>query len=168
LDVIVDVGRIPAPVRHDAIWVGADLVLVATRATLPAVHAAQTAAAIAREPVGGAALRSVVIGPGRPYSRTEVEAAMLPVAPVIATIAWDPAVAGVLADAAPPIRHLDRSSLLRSAANLSGLVLETHGEAPDASTAIPARHAHPTPHGHAEGPAVRVPHGAVAEATVAS
>lgn len=167
LDVIVDVGRIPAPVRHDAIWVGADRVLLATRATLPAVHAAQTAAAIARELVGGATLRSVIVGPGRPYARAEVEAAMRPVAPVITTIDWDPAAAGVLADAAPPLRHLERSALLRSAAALSQMILDAYGEAPDAVPANPVADTDRASRSYADSPARRLPRAAAAEATVA-
>jgi hypothetical protein len=49
VDVIIDAGRIPAPVRHDALWATADVALVAMRSTLPAVHAAQAAAATPRQ-----------------------------------------------------------------------------------------------------------------------
>jgi len=125
VDVVVDVGRLPSAAHNDGLWVGADRVLVAMRSTLPAVHTAQSAGGIARELTGAAALCSILIGPGRPYSRTEVEAAMDPVAPLAAIIPWDVPAAGALADAAPPPRHIERTALLRAAASLARSLTET-------------------------------------------
>lgn len=130
VDLIVDAGRIPAPVRHDALWATADVVLVAMGSTLPAVHAAQTAAAVARESMGVAgsatpadpaasALRSVIVGAGRPYSERDITAAMSDVAPVAGVLAWDPAAAGALVDALPAPRQMASTSLMRSAARLA-------------------------------------------------
>jgi hypothetical protein len=76
VDVIIDAGRIPAPFAHLVLWASADVVIVAMRSTLPAVHTAQSAAAVAREALGAAGpavigaaapvLRSVIVGAGRP------------------------------------------------------------------------------------------------------
>jgi hypothetical protein len=130
VDVIIDAGRIPAPVRHDALWATADVVLVATRSTLPAVHAAQAAATAARElmaPAGsfgaagapGSALRSIIIGAGRPYSERDIRAAMTDIAPVAGAMAWDPSAAGALVDAMPAPRRIASTPLMRSAARLA-------------------------------------------------
>lgn len=121
VDVIVDAGRIPAAARHDPIWVAADTVMVVMRSTLPAVHAAQAAAILARDVAGlaGPGVRSVIVGPGRPYAERDIRVAMADVAPVTGTIAWDPGTAALLVDAAPAGRGLATSPLMRSAARLA-------------------------------------------------
>ncbi len=121
VDVIIDAGRIPAPVRHDALWAAADVVIVATRSTLPSVHSAQIAAAVAREAIGatGPVLQSVIVGASRPYSERDIRAAMADISPVAGVLAWDPAAAGALADARPAPRAFASSPLMRSAARLA-------------------------------------------------
>lgn len=152
VDVIIDAGRIPAPAAHQALWASADLVIVATRSTLPAVHAAQAAASMAREALGatgsaviGAAaprLQSVIIGPGRPYPERDIRAAMADVAAVAGVLAWDPASAGVLVDGLPAPRAMTTMPLTRSSARLAktlaqqaaspaaeaGLLVSDHGQ----------------------------------------
>lgn len=127
VDVIVDAGRVPAPVRHDPLWATADVVLVATRSTLPAVHSAQTAAAVAREILGaadlvggaGSVLGSVIIGAGRPYSERDIRAAMADIAPVAGVLAWSPPAACALVDALPAPRSIASTPLMRSSARLA-------------------------------------------------
>lgn len=121
VDVIVDAGRIPAAARHDPSWAAADTVMVVMRSTLPAVHAAQTAAILAHELVGaaGPAVRSVIVGAGRPYPERDISAAMADVAPVAGTIAFDPAAAAALVDASPQRRGFATSPLMRSAGRLA-------------------------------------------------
>lgn len=144
VDVIVDAGRIPAPVRHDALWATADVVLVVMRSTLPAVHAAQTAAAFAREMLGaadlvgggGPVLRSVIVGAGRPYSERDIRAAMSDIAPVAGVLDWDPTAAGALVDALPAPRQVASTPLMRSAAKLA-TSLAQQGE-PDTIATGPA------------------------------
>ena len=146
VDVIVDAGRIPAPVRHDALSVAADLVLVAMRSTLPAVHAAQTVAAVAGEILGTSTqrassaedwvLRSVIVGAGRPYSERDIRAAMADIAPVAGMLAWDAASAGAPVDALPAPRQIASTPLMRSAAKLA-TSLARQGE-PDTIATGPA------------------------------
>jgi hypothetical protein len=135
VDVIIDAGRIPAPVRHDALWATADVVLVATGSTLPAVHAAQAAAAVAREALGDSAsdLRSVIVGPGRPYSERDIRAAMSDVAPVAGVLAWDPTAAGALVDALPAPRQMASTPLMRSATKLATSLAQQEDPDQDAS-----------------------------------
>lgn len=142
VDVIVDAGRIPGPVAHYPLWASATAVLVAMRSTLPAVHAAQAAAAAALEAthVAGAVwsgelmLRSVVIGAGRPYSERDIRAAMSDIAAVAGQVTWDPAFAGALVDAMPAPHSWARSPLLRSTGRLAtSLVAQAESAAPAAA-----------------------------------
>jgi hypothetical protein len=144
VDVIVDAGRIPAPVRHDALWATADAVLVAMGSTLPAVHAAQTAAAVAQELMSRAgsaasadtvvpALHSVIVGAGRPYSERDIRAAMSDIAPVAGVLAWDPTAAGALVDALPAPRQMASTPLMRSAAKIAISVVQQEDPDQDAS-----------------------------------
>ncbi|MBN9611785.1 MAG: hypothetical protein BGO26_01370 [Actinobacteria bacterium 69-20] len=137
VDVIIDAGRIPAPVRHDALWATADVALVAMRSTLPAVHAAQAAAAVAREALGDSAsdLRSVIVGPGRPYSERDIQAAMSDIAPVAGVLAWDPTAAGALVDALPAPRQMASTPLMRSATKLATSLAQQEELAQDTSAA---------------------------------
>jgi hypothetical protein len=148
VDVIIDAGRIPAPVRHDALWATADVVLVAMRSTLTAVHAAQTAAAVAQElmSVAGSAasadtvvpaLCSVIVGVGRPYSERDIKAAMSDIAPVAGVLAWDPTAAGALVDALPAPRSMASTPLMRSAARLATSLAQQEELAQGTSAAAP-------------------------------
>lgn len=117
VDVIVDAGRLgaahgPAPLlRH------ADLVAVLLRSDLPSINAARGALGpladdLARTGLGAQVLRTILVGPGRPYTSREV-AAVLNV-PMLADLAWDPRAAEVLSVGAAPGRGASRSALTRS------------------------------------------------------
>lgn len=181
VDVIVDAGRIPSPVPHHGLWAAADVVLVAMRSTLPAVRAAQAAAAAVRESIGPAdstaaaapLLSSVIIGAGRPYSDRDIRAAMADIAPVVGTFAWDMAAAGALVDALPTPRRIESTPLMRSATTFTQSLIESYlahagPEQPEAESARPASHlANASEHvsqvsdGAAPAPAHRLPAAAV-------
>lgn len=145
VDVLVDAGRTPGPVRVDALPAGSDRVLVVMRSTLAGVHTVQAAAAAAVAACGAASglVGSVIVGPGRPYPEADVRAAMRDLAPVTGCIAWDPATAAVISDGFPAPRKWAISPLLRSAAALASALVAGAAEAqrtPDSSAvSIPGR-----------------------------
>lgn len=96
-DVLVDGGRLGTQNSPTALMHRADLTLVVTRSTLPALVAAQPWLETLRDdldPAGtNANLGLLLVGPGQPYSAREV-ARVLQV-PVVASLAWDPVSAEV-------------------------------------------------------------------------
>ncbi len=116
-DVIVDAGRIgaqhgPAPLLREA-----DLTLLTTRTTLPAIAAARARAGLLGEELtnqgtGSDALALLLVGEGQPYSAQEIRGAVA--APVGATVAWDPVNAEVFSLGATPGRRFQSSALVRS------------------------------------------------------
>lgn len=122
-DVVVDAGRLGTAHAPTALLRQADLVLLVMGTNLPAVAAAKARLNLLREDlsVTGAAgrldgplssLRLLLVGEGRPYSAKEISAACG--VPVVASLAWDPASAEVLAAGATPGRRFDSSPLVRS------------------------------------------------------
>jgi len=119
-DVVVDAGRLGAAHAPTALLRQADLVLLVTGASLPAVAAARARLAVLREDLavtatgdpGASALRLLLVGEGRPYTAREISAALD--VPVLASLAWDPASAEVLSTGAAPGRRFDASALVRS------------------------------------------------------
>jgi len=122
-DVIVDAGRLGTAHAPTALLRQADLVLLVTGTSLPAVVAARARLNLLREDLsvtGTAGLNGhlsslglLLVGEGRPYSAKEIAAACG--VPVVASVAWDPASAQVLAAGATPGRRFDTSPLVRSA-----------------------------------------------------
>ncbi len=115
-DVIVDAGRLglsgaPEPLVH-----AADLALLVTRSTLPALAGAKSWADTLRqefERTGAAAnLGVLVVGQGQPYGPREVSKVLQ--VPVTATLAWDPVSAEVLSRGASQPRKFEAASLPRS------------------------------------------------------
>jgi hypothetical protein len=98
-DVIVDAGRLGLAGSPQPLVAAADLALLVTRSDLVALSGARSWAKTLREDAQrlGAldGLGVLLVGEGRPYRAREV-AKVLGV-PVTASVAWDPAVAGVLA-----------------------------------------------------------------------
>jgi hypothetical protein len=120
-DVIIDVGRLGAQYGADPLIPSADLILLAMRSDLPAIAAARGRLPLLRaelERLGSGAdvLRSVVIGPDRPYATKEIEAATD--LPVLGDVAWDPRGAAVLSHGANGKRTLRGGRLNRSMAAL--------------------------------------------------
>ncbi|MGV8848179.1 MAG: hypothetical protein ACOH16_01415 [Propionibacteriaceae bacterium] len=117
-DVIVDVGRLGMVHSATALIAAADLALLVTRSSLPALAAArQWAADLAAgsgDGTGAAAVATLLVGPGRPYAASEVSRVLS--APVLETIAWDPQAARVLSEGEKPAstRWNRRDDLVRS------------------------------------------------------
>jgi hypothetical protein len=122
-DVIVDAGRLGTAHAPTVLLRQADLVLLVMGTNLTAVAAAKARLNLLREDlsVTGTAgrldghlssLGLLLVGEGRPYSAKEISAACG--VPVIASLAWDPASAEVLAAGATPGRRFDSSPLVRS------------------------------------------------------
>lgn len=124
-DVIVDVGRLglagsPTPLLH-----GADLALVVCRCDLVSLSALRSWLATLHtdlEEVGAAAALGVVlVGPGRPYSESEVGNVLAQVcggqSPVLASVDWDPKAAAAFS-AGAQVRRLETSKLVRTLQNL--------------------------------------------------
>lgn len=98
-DVVVDAGRLGLDGSPTPLLYGADLTVLVTRSTLPAVIAATSWAHTLRERCEATPtqLGVVVVGEGHPYSGREV-AAVLGL-PLLACVAWDRRSAAVLARA---------------------------------------------------------------------
>ncbi|CAB4896863.1 MAG: hypothetical protein F2825_00350 [Actinobacteria bacterium] len=119
-DVIVDAGRLGAAHAPTSLLRQADLVLLVTGTSLPAVAAARARLGVLREELavtatGGAdasALGLLLVGEGRPYTAREITGALG--VPTVAVLAWDPASAEVLSAGAAPGRRFDTSPLVRS------------------------------------------------------
>lgn len=156
-DVIVDAGRLgltgcPEPLIH-----GADLTLLLTRTTLPALAGARSWAQSLREQFerhgAGPNLGVLLVGDGQPYRAREV-AKVLQI-PVTAVLAWDESAAAVFSRGATAPKRFASSALLRglrAAAAAIQAVLATNRADLDA-TADPARtdrHATADPHANAD------------------
>jgi hypothetical protein len=119
-DVLVDAGRLGAAHAPTALLRQADLVLLVMGTSLPAVAAARARLAVLREELAvtsalDSALAGVgllLVGQGRPYTGREIAGSLG--LPVVATLAWDPASAEVLAAGASPGRRFAGSPLVRS------------------------------------------------------
>ena len=121
-DVIVDAGRLGAAHAPTALLRQADLVLLVMGTSLPAVAAVKARLNALRADLsvtgsGGrtdghlSSLGLLLVGEGRPYSAREIAAACG--VPVVASLAWDPASAEVLAAGATPGRRFETSPLVR-------------------------------------------------------
>ena len=83
-----------------------------TAAAVDVVTSAQAAARVLVDEHGAGARVLLLVGEGRPYSAREIAAACG--VPVVASLAWDPASAEVLAAGATPGRRFETSPLVRS------------------------------------------------------
>lgn len=134
VDVIIDVGRLGmnhAPMR--AIRT-ADVALLVTRTTLPAVVAAAAWLPILTDVVEVAdtsRLALGLVGAGKPYGAREVSKS-LGNTPVLANLAWDPATADCFSLGKAAGRGFHSSALVRSATSaaesLAGLVSTRRAE----------------------------------------
>ena len=121
-DVIVDLGRVGTVGEATALRQAADLVLLVTRSSLPAVASAHWAARRLREErttAGGdaATVACLLVGESDPYCAAEIADAIE--LPVMGALAWDPASAGVLSVGAPASWRFTRSALMRSARSVA-------------------------------------------------
>jgi len=114
-DVIIDAGRLGLAGSPRALLEGADLSLLLTRATLPALAAARSWADTVREPATGwRHAGTFLIGEGAPYRATEVSKVLG--MPVVTDLPDDPEAAAVYHRGAPPPRRFETSPYLRALA----------------------------------------------------
>lgn len=106
-DVLVDAGRLGMAHPPTKLLERADLTLLVTRSTLPALVAAKPWLVETHLGLGlagpGVSTGLLVIGPGQPYSAREVGRSLG--SPVIATLAWDPVSAEVFSLGTQPNRR---------------------------------------------------------------
>jgi len=114
-DVIVDAGRLGLAGCPEPLIYGADLTLLVTRSTLPALSGARSWAQTLRgefERMGAASsLGVLLVGDGEPYGAREV-AKVLQI-PVTASLALDQDGAAVFSRGTNPPRRFESSQLLR-------------------------------------------------------
>ncbi len=115
-DVIVDVGRLGLDGSPTRLLTSADVALLASRSTLPALVGASSWAPTVLswfERAGAAAsLAALLIGDGRPYG-ARAAAKVLQV-PVAASLAWDPDTAAVYSEGAAAGRKFQTAALNKS------------------------------------------------------
>lgn len=119
-DAIVDAGRLGLVGAPTALLEAADLLLVLTRTTLPALVGARSwvgALSEQAQTTRSVAPHLVLVGPGQPYSQREVISVLR--APVLGALAWDPASAEVLSLGAPAPRRRTSAALAKSLAALA-------------------------------------------------
>lgn len=125
VDVLVDLGRLHTTHEPVVVRQRADLVVLVTRSSLPAVVAARAAAVELKAPTAdGRSWRvaCLVVGEGQPYSAKEIsEACALP---VIGVLPYDPVSAATFSTGAPAGRRLPRSPLMRSVRALATSLLD--------------------------------------------
>jgi hypothetical protein len=111
LDVLLDCGRLGAARDPQGLLRAADLVVLVTKSSLPAVVAARAAARKITEDAARAAC--LVVGSGRPYSTREV--ADVVGLRLVGELSHDPDAAAVFAEGRPAGRRHPRSPLMRAA-----------------------------------------------------
>ncbi|WP_244929239.1 hypothetical protein [Nocardioides sp. W7] len=111
-DVIIDAGRLGLAGSPQPLLEAADLTLLLTRATLPAISAARSWAESVRQPgTGWRHPGLLLIGEGQPYRATEVSKVLG--MPVVTDLPDDPAAAAVYHRGASAPRHFETGPYLR-------------------------------------------------------
>ena len=112
-DVIVDAGRLGLNGSPEPLLAGADLTLLLTRTTLPALSAIRSwADSLQHGTFEWQQSGVLLVGEGQPYNTREVADVLK--LPVIAALADDPGSAAVFHRGAAPPRHLETGALARS------------------------------------------------------
>ena len=111
-DVIVDAGRLGLLGSPEPLLAGADLALLVTRSSLPALAAARSWASVVRRERGWRQAGALLIGEGDPYGPREVSKVLD--LPLIATLADAPDAAAVFHRGATPPRNFESGPLVRS------------------------------------------------------
>ncbi len=111
-DVIVDCGRVSASGLPEPLVAAADLVLLVTKTSLPALAALQIHQGELMNQISlhHKSLKLVLSGGGKPYSRTEIERQFG--LGVIGEVIHDPAKAAVLSEGRPASSRFSRSKLV--------------------------------------------------------
>lgn len=122
IDVIVDLGRLGMKSSPTTLLQSADLVMMVTRSTLPALVPALHWANQLNETFGADSGRAglLLIGAGHPYSAADVAKQLK--LPVITTLPDDPTTADVFHLGAKPGRRFERSPLYRSLPPAAGAI----------------------------------------------
>jgi len=111
-DVIIDAGRLGLTGAPQALLDLADLTLLVTRTTLPALSAARSWAETVRQPAADWRHPGLLlIGEGQPYRGAEVSKVLG--LPVVAEVTDEPAAAPVYNPGANPPRHFETGTYLR-------------------------------------------------------
>lgn len=111
-DVIVDAGRLGLVGTPEPLLANADLTLIVTRSTLPAISAVRSwADSVQRGSFDWQQPGTLVVGDGQPYSSREVARALN--SPVIATLPEDPESAAVFSRGAQPPKRFETGALAR-------------------------------------------------------
>ncbi|MGL5826801.1 MAG: hypothetical protein ACRCYU_18620 [Nocardioides sp.] len=115
-DVIVDAGRLGLEGSPYKLLAAADLALLVARSTVPALVGAASWAPTLRDTFtrSGAvsSLGALVVGPGSPFSASEVAKTLQ--IPAVASLEWDPASAEVFSVGAQPHRKFENARLSKS------------------------------------------------------
>jgi len=111
-DVIVDAGRLGLVGSPEPLLAGADLTLVVTRTSLPAVSAVRSwVDSIRRGTLDWRESGLLLVGQNQPFSSGEVSRALG--FPVLATLPDDPKAAGVFSHGVQPPKRFDTGPLVR-------------------------------------------------------
>lgn len=111
-DVIVDAGRLGLVRSPEPLLANADLTLIVTRSTLPAISAVRSwADSVERGTFDWQQSGVLVVGEGQPYGAREVARALN--SPVVATLPDDPESAAVFSRGAQPAKRFETGPLAR-------------------------------------------------------
>lgn len=134
-DVIVDAGRLGLVGSPEPLLSWADLTLLLTRTSLPALAGARTWAEDLRSPSATTWREPglLLVGEAQPYGKGEVTNALG--LPVVATIADDAAAAAVYHRGATPPRRFDSGPYVRSLRAAAAAITSTVARRRDALTA---------------------------------
>lgn len=111
-DVIVDAGRLSLQGTPGPVLASADVTVLLSRSSLPALAAAKTHAEAIQKTGGWRCPAIILVGEGQPYRAHEVSRVLG--LPVLSTIADDPTSAAVFTYGQPPGRGFDGSKLIRT------------------------------------------------------
>ncbi|HXH78408.1 hypothetical protein [Nocardioides sp.] len=129
-DVIVDAGRLGLAGSPEPLLAAADLTLLVSRSTLPALAAARAWASVVRRDSAWRQTGVLLIGDGQPYGHGEVGKVLD--LPVIASVAEAPEAAAVFHRGAPAPRNFESGPLVRSlraaTASVQAYVARSHFE----------------------------------------
>lgn len=129
MDVLVDAGRLGLTGWPRPLVAGADVSVLVSRSSLPALVAARSwAASLAAEAVPGHAVRLLLVGEGRPYAAGEVSRTLGLAS--AGSIGWDPVRAAVFSEGAAKPRTWGGPGRAERAFAASGYVrsLQAAGE----------------------------------------
>lgn len=137
VDVLIDAGRLDARSGSAPLIAAANARVLVARSSL--VSLASVGPVLDRAHRAGQVWRVLVLGPGRPYSTTEVAAALKTAEPVLEQ-PWDPRAAATFSDGTSPGWRHDRSPFMRAARALA-----RHLSNPDEATDRTEPEQHPEP-----------------------